>query len=530
MLSEIAATFYLITVSALKAVIITLLLAPLLARPRYYPVAIAAIIVYTLLCIINGGCYILYGFGISRRFIIIISQTTSHEAAEFLPAMFMNMKGWLANPLAWTLLITALMLMYCVRYVSDRFFRICSLTLATAGIASMITFASCFNAAKSAPFLLIRLFKYAYEVHRSEEAYRDIISSIRPFPHPESVASTHIAGTIILVIGESASRGHYSLYGYPLPTTPNLDSLRDSLAVFTDAIGSSASTAGNLERILTFKHDDATFNDWHKFPSLIDLFRTAGYKCFWLSNQERVGLWGNSSIALTAHADVITHTSGESSEDVMLFRHDNALLPPLEKALNDSTSHKLIIMQLAGSHADYKNRYPSGASRFNSSHILSLRHGPWLTPEKAGIVAQYDNSIHYTDSILGCMIRRVKTLRESAVFVYMSDHGENVYDDRDFVGRETRYVEVPLIFYLNSPYITGNPSAMQKLRNNAGKAVSTANIVHTLMSLSGTTYIEYDASYDIISDHYCERPRYVDETIWKYEHKHLTSPIRNGDN
>lgn len=528
-LPDIAAMAYFVTVAALKATAITLLLSPLLSRRRYRHAAIAAVVLYALLCLVNGGCWLLYGFGISRRLIIILSQTTPREISEFIPGMLMSIRGWLADPATWMAATLAAALIYCARYIPARSFRRACLLLAAGGIISMAIFASCFSAGRSAPFLLIRLAKYTCEVRRSEKAYRELIAGLKPLPHPETVTSSHTASTIILVIGESASSGHYSLYGYTLPTTPNLDRMRDSLAVFTDAIGSSASTAGNLERILTFKHDDTTFNDWHKFPAVIDMFRTAGYKCFWLSNQERIGAWGNSSIALTAHADVITHTSGESSEDVMLFRHDEALLPHLDAALADSVPHKLIIIQLAGSHADYKNRYPAGAAVFNAADILSFRREPWITPEKARTIAEYDNSIRYTDSIIACMINHTKNLQEPAVFAYLSDHGENVYDDRDFVGRDIRHVRVPLLFYLNTPYLRRNPSAMAALRQNTGRPVSTANIVHTLMSLSGTAYCEYDSVYDLTSRSYFDRPRYVDEAIWKYEHKHLTSQAPDGN-
>ena len=40
-----------------------------------------------------------------------------------------------------------------------------------------------------------------------------------------------------------------------------------------------------------------------------------------------------------------------------------------------------------------------------------------------------------------------------AVVIYFSDHGENVYDGGDFIGRDELHVEVPFLVYPNKQYI-----------------------------------------------------------------------------
>ena len=68
---------------------------------------------------------------------------------------------------------------------------------------------------------------------------------------------------IVLVIGESTQRGKLSLYGYPLPTTPLLDNLKDSkpnnLFVFSDVISPHAQTHESLSLSLTLtRHSNNT--------------------------------------------------------------------------------------------------------------------------------------------------------------------------------------------------------------------------------------------------------------------------------
>lgn len=37
------------------------------------------------------------------------------------------------------------------------------------------------------------------------------------------------------------------------------------------------------------------------------------------------------------------------------------------------------------------------------------------------------------------------------------------------------------------------------------------------MTLTGTGYIRYDSTLDVLSDRFVERPRYVDEEVWPFE-------------
>lgn len=58
--------------------------------------------------------------------------------------------------------------------------------------------------------------------------------------------------TLVLVIGESTTRQHMSLYGYTRPTTPKLEALRGQLTVFNEVFASRPYTIEALQQILTF--------------------------------------------------------------------------------------------------------------------------------------------------------------------------------------------------------------------------------------------------------------------------------------
>ncbi|MDF5920142.1 sulfatase-like hydrolase/transferase [Pseudomonas aeruginosa] len=94
--------------------------------------------------------------------------------------------------------------------------------------------------------------------------------------------------TLVLVIGESTSRRHTSLYGYPRVTTPQLDVTEGANRNLTliqqrggvAAIYHRGAAAG--ANVRDQEHPDRFLTD----PSLMNLMKQAGYKTFWITNQQ----------------------------------------------------------------------------------------------------------------------------------------------------------------------------------------------------------------------------------------------------
>lgn len=508
---------YLATVGAFKASLI-FLIGRIAAKRSILRIAyVIAVSLYAIAATVNAVAYGLYGFGISRKLILIALQTTPREISGFAPELFANIGHALASwQCAAALLIIAL-LFVAARRIGRKTFRYIVGTLSAVGTIIFATFCIFISAGRTSHSLLFRSVKYTIATIDAQKQYQRMVNSLTDFPHPTAVKSTHRAETVVVVIGESASRNHWSAYGYQLPTTPFADSARDSLHIFTDAIGSSAATSGNMERILTFKVDDDTEGDAFNYPRLIDLFNIAGYKTFWLSNQERSGFWSNTSGVLASNADVIKYVGSENSDDALTIRYDDALIQPLREALADTADHKLIFLHLMGSHTKYSYRFPDSQARFTAARELAVTGREWLTEDAAATVADYDNSIRYTDSLLRIVVDDVARLNNKALLLHFSDHGENVYDEGLFCGRNERYVEVPFILYLNHSYRSANPAIVEKARQAVDRPLSTANVIYSLMTLTGTDYEAYDASRDVLSDSFIKRHRYVDEQLWKYD-------------
>ncbi|MDE6010369.1 MAG: sulfatase-like hydrolase/transferase, partial [Muribaculaceae bacterium] len=272
-------------------------------------------------------------------------------------------------------------------------------------------------------------------------------------------------------------------------------------------------------RLLTFMTDEPGAKEWYEYPSVLQIFRRLGYRTYWISNQEYSGRWSNLSSILSADADVLEYVGSMDSDDHFLYRYDDVLLPEWKSALNAPDSLQMVFLHLMGSHFQYENRFPASRRRFRGSDVQSRLPRKWLDSKKAGVVADYDNSILFTDSILVRMMADVCAMREPAVLIYLSDHGDDVYDDRDYRGRDPKFVDVPFVICANEAYRQRNPEIMKAMAEAAHRPFSTSELPQIILGLTGTAYHFYDSVRDPVSSRFAPRRRWVDDTPY-----HTDSP------
>lgn len=395
--------------------------------------------------------------------------------------------------------------------------------LSLAGLGMYTWLVVGFDTAKSSMFMSLRIPKYFLDQRRWNMEMQKRIDNKMPLPHPETVVSDHAAANVIVIIGESSNRSNLSLYGFPVKTTPYMDAMADSLVAFTDAIASSLLTSANVERLISFKADDLVEGDWYNYPSVIDLFNTAGYKTYWLSNQERAGVWSNAVGALASGADVMSFVGMEYCDDTLLSERtfDEAVLPPLRKALSDNAENRMIFIHLLGSHVIYDHRFPEERSHITPKDIYSADlNRPWLNDDGAQLLADYSNSLVYTDSIWHETVKQISANPKPSLLIYLSDHGEKVCEGDNMRGRDNSSVGIPFVVYANRAYRDANPEIMKTLDEAKDRPFSSAALVHILMTLTGTDYELYNGADDPLSDLFVARTRMVDEAPWIYDHKY----------
>lgn len=468
------------------------------------------VIGFVVLSIINGFCYFIYGFGLSRKFFKIIGQTNPQEMQEFLPGLIESVANLIFSVRSLIIVLSIVALTLIIKFLPRKIFILTVSILSCFGLIYIIWYCAVMNQSKSSHLLYARTVLSIKNVKRSSQLQAEYISKVHPLEAPETLSSDFRTSNIVFVIGESAARKHLSLYGWNLETSPVLDQMKDSLYVFTDALASSQTTADNIPRLLTFMKDSDLDREWYEFPTIVALYKKLGYTTAWISNQERSGVWNNISSALSAEADLIDYVGSEDSEDHLLTKYDEALLPPLKSFLEEKGGRKFAVVHLMGSHTEYFRRYPPDREFFNADMEISIRYPATYKRSSMKRAAQYDNSIRYTDSVVGEMIREIAYLKQPSLLVYVSDHGEDVYDSGNFCGRDKNSVEVPFVIYANRMFRENNPQLCNQLEKAQNLPLSTANIIHSLLTLSGVKYKYYDPTVDPLSDKYGCVKRYVD--------------------
>lgn len=237
--------------------------------------------------------------------------------------------------------------------------------------------------------------------------------------------------TIVLIISESLTSANLSVCGYARATSPRLAAHLGELRVFCDAYSAYPYTLGAITSMLT----DASDYDRPPARSVLADAQAAGFKLFWLSNQDDAHI----ASLFGAFCDVAIYNNKRSGRASRA--KDEELLPLFKAALSDAAPRKFIILHLIGSHPNYAARYPESFEIFPSDDAAAeakVRDG--LDRAGAGIWTRYardkyDNSVVYQDFILENVLNSLKNdtaTRRGLVFI--SDHGNEVGHERDFAG------------------------------------------------------------------------------------------------
>ena len=111
-----------------------------------------------------------------------------------------------------------------------------------------------------------------------------------------------------------------------------------------------------------------------------------------------------------------------------------------------------------------------------------------------------------------------------AVVIYLSDHGEECYDYRNFYERSdqnnltpqmARYqFEIPFFMLVSDAFRTNHPELVELIRAAQDKPFVNSDMCHMLFSLAGIAMSDYRADRDVLSPFYnTTRPRYIGDRV-----------------
>lgn len=374
------------------------------------------------------------------------------------------------------------------------------------------------------------IYRLAFSVYSNHLASQQVDKCVAASKRVVVDSCSFRSPTIVLIIGESYSKAHCQLYGYPQKDTPRQRRLERGgwLTKFNDVVSCWNLTSFVFKNVLSM-HVVGEKGEWCDYPLFPELFRKAGYQVTFLTNQFLLaagqavydfsgGFFLNDPVLSKAQFDL---------RNTSLHRFDEGLLSDYDNFLNESKinlkGNNLIIFHLIGQHVSYNTRHPKDRAKWHADDYKELR------PDIAGdhyrrrMIAAYDNACLYNDSIVTQIVKRFED--KDAIVVYMPDHGEEIFEPgRDIICRNHSATvdwplahyefEVPFWIWCSRKYAHREPEVFKAIKDAKNRRFMTDALPHMMVWLAGISSKDYNDKYNLLSPNYDEsRPRVLKNSV-----------------
>lgn len=293
---------------------------------------------------------------------------------------------------------------------------------------------------------------------------------------PNATIKDNKKAVVVLVIGESARRQNFSLYGYKKNTNPLLS--KTANLYHFNATSSATYTTAGVKSILEHKRTDDLYEILPNY-----LYRN-NVEVIW-----RTTNWGEPPVHIKDYQNrdvLMPNCKGEGCN------YDEILLTGLKEQILASKKNKiLIILHTSTSHGPtYSKKYPPRFETFKPV-CNSVELGNCSQNE---LINAYDNTIVYTDYILSNVIEDLKQLKEyNSTMLFVSDHGESL-------GEKNLYMHgLPLSIapkeQYEIPFIVWMSDSKKQLKPN--KELSQNNVFHSVLNFLSVESPIYDEKMNI---------------------------------
>ena len=285
---------------------------------------------------------------------------------------------------------------------------------------------------------------------------------------------------VVLVIGESARKANFQLYGYQRDTNPLL-SKQEELKVYQATSCATYTTAGS-KAILEPKDSGDLYELLPNYA-----FRT-GVDVSW-----RTSNWGEPPIHIEEY---LTDTELASQYPDVDSDYDGILFAGLRQRIESSPKNKvLIILHTSTSHGpQYANKYPKEFEVYKPV-AKNVEEGE----KNVGmLVNAYDNTIRYTDFLLDSLISTLRTMKDwKSAMIFVSDHGESLGENKMFMhglpmklAPKEQY-EIPFLVWTSADF--------RAYKSNLPAVLEQHYIFHSVLNLLSIQSPAYNADFDIFN-------------------------------
>lgn len=359
----------------------------------------------------------------------------------------------------------------------------------------------------------------AFTIRSRVQNRQDLLEKLTVSQEPEFSGDPH-RQVHMLVIGESAAKDCFSLYGYERETTPLLQKTA-GLLPFRDVASTATVTLLAVPSLLTAPKAGQVIEATRQ-TSILSAYKKAGFRVYWLSAQKKHGTYDTLTSIFSADADEAVFLGGKIDVDGRgtYDATDASLLPLVRSLLQRNEPKVLFVLHTIGSHGPYPARYPAEQARFPAPKeaandaLQRIRSGMTSDPQDLELVQNsYDNTICATDLLLTSLISDLQKIQASSWLCYISDHGENTSKARlgKFMhGRVSRQViEVPMLMWLSPLYEKDHAGKAAALKAHLDTPFSASCTFHTLLDMGGLSCPGFKKEWSSACSHFAPGPRFV---------------------
>lgn len=319
------------------------------------------------------------------------------------------------------------------------------------------------------------LFPWSYTINSCRILSQERHQQQQEILLPDATAITEDRTAVVLVIGESARRDNFSLYGYVRETNPRLTQ-QTGLYVLP-ATSCATYTLRGVQAILEpYDSDDL-------YEVLPNYLYRQGVDVSW-----RTSNWGEPPVHVPEYLEP------SDIEDRYYERPcDEQLMAGIKpRILQSDKSKVLIVLHTSTSHGPcYTEHYPAEYECFTPvcDNVEEARR----YPDK--LINAYDNTIVYTDYLLSSLIDTLRTIDDwRCAMLFVSDHGESLGENGLYmhgvpmrIAPKEQY-EIPFLVWTKDDFCTPH---------NPQQPIDQHSVFHSVLHLMGITSPVYDAEKDI---------------------------------
>ena len=484
----------------------------------------------------------IFGMNISPNVIMLFVETNARESKEFLESMLDKPQLWqvplcVAGMIVLNIIVEKNRLrvnQWCKGPKTTKVLRGIAIILLVGGVIFSYNYVKLFlcdemnevdewrSHMRNPDDLVTKVVVSFYDMSIAEKEMSRVITLAEQVEAlPQSASNDSL--NVIVVIGESYIREHAALYGYPLQTTPVLshEQQEGRLFVFTDMVSPYNQTTRVIRNLLSC-NSLGHHEDWSSAPPFTAIYKKNGYHVTMYDNQKNFDMGFVFAYSLNTylyHPQIMKACYHETNDST--FEFDGQMVDDYQKRQTPSAK-RMVLFHLLGQHVGFEYRYPKNFAYFNEDS-LSFRKEPWLTKDMREDIVHYDNATRYNDHVLQQIIGLYD--QQNTIVVYLSDHGEEVYDYRENSGRDDwgmgsdprqvlrwQYM-VPFVVWCSDKYAATHPDIIKQLQNATSRPAMLDNVCQLLFHLSDLKTPYYNKTRDVLSSDYVCPKRILNESI-----------------